>query len=50
VDALDHWLVLADQLERAGMPRQDVFHRAMSIVDAPARTSLRSKRWDPTKA
>jgi hypothetical protein len=34
VDALDHWLVLADQLERAGMPRQDVFHRAMTIVDA----------------
>ena len=33
-DALDYWLVLADQLERRGMRRQDVFERAIAIVDA----------------
>ena len=34
IDALDYWLVLADQLERCGMPRQDVFARAIAIVEA----------------
>jgi hypothetical protein len=33
-DALDYWLVLADQLERRGIRRQDVFERALAIVDA----------------
>lgn len=32
VEALDHWLVLADQLERAGMPRRAVFDRALAII------------------
>jgi hypothetical protein len=34
VDALDYWLVLADQLERCGIRRQDVFERAITIVEA----------------
>ncbi len=34
VDALDHWLVLADQLERAGMPNRAVFDRAVEIIEA----------------
>lgn len=33
-DALDYWLVLADQLERRGMRRQDVFERALAIIEA----------------
>lgn len=33
VEALDHMLVLADQLERAGMPRRDVFDRAIAIIE-----------------
>ena len=34
VEALDHWLVLADQLERAGMPRRAVFDRALAIIES----------------
>lgn len=34
VEALDHWLILADQLERAGMPRRPVFDRAVAIIEA----------------
>lgn len=30
----DHWLVLADQLERAGMPRREVIDRAIVIISA----------------
>jgi hypothetical protein len=33
-DALDYWLVLADQLERRGMRRSEVFERAIAIVEA----------------
>ncbi len=33
-DALDYWLVLADQLERHGIRRPDVFERAIAIVEA----------------
>ena len=33
-DALDYWLVLADQFERRGIRRQDVFERAIAIIDA----------------
>jgi len=33
-DALDYWLVLADQLERRGIPRPDIFDRAIAIVEA----------------
>ena len=33
-DALDYWLVLADQLERCGIRRPDVFERAIAIVEA----------------
>jgi hypothetical protein len=33
-DALDYWLVLADQLERRGLRRPDVFDRAIAIIDA----------------
>ena len=33
VDAFDYWLVLADQLERRGLHRQDVFGRAIAIVE-----------------
>ena len=32
-DALDYWLVLADQFERRGIRRQDVFERAIAIVE-----------------
>ncbi|HEX2218434.1 MAG TPA: hypothetical protein VHG35_06490 [Gemmatimonadales bacterium] len=32
-DSLDYWLVLADQLERCGVPRRDVFERAIAIVE-----------------
>lgn len=34
VEALDHWLVLADQLERGGMPRRGIFDRAAAIIEA----------------
>ena len=34
IDALDHWLVLADQLERAGSPNRAVFARAIEIIEA----------------
>jgi hypothetical protein len=34
LNALDHWLVLADQLERAGMPKHAVFDRAIAIIEA----------------
>jgi hypothetical protein len=34
VEALDYWLVLADQFERRGLRRQDVFERALAIVEA----------------
>lgn len=34
IEALDHWLVLADQIERAGMPRRDIFDRAIAIIEA----------------
>jgi hypothetical protein len=34
IEALDHWLVLADQLERAGMPRRAIFDRAVAIIEA----------------
>jgi hypothetical protein len=33
-DALDYWLVLADQFERRGIRRQDVFERAVAIIEA----------------
>ena len=33
-DALDYWLVLADQLERCGMRRPEVFERAIAIIEA----------------
>ena len=33
-DALDYWLVLADQLERAGIRRPEVFDRAIAIIEA----------------
>jgi hypothetical protein len=32
VEALDYWLVLADQLERRGIRRPDIFERAIAIV------------------
>lgn len=34
VDALDYWLVLADQLERRGVHRPEVFDRAIRIIEA----------------
>ena len=34
IEALDHWLVLADQLERAGMSNRPVFDRALAIIEA----------------
>src|SRR5262245_55249048 len=34
LDALDYWLVLADQLERQGIRRPDIFERAIAIVEA----------------
>lgn len=33
LDALDYWLVLADQLERRGIHRLDVFGRAIRIIE-----------------
>jgi hypothetical protein len=33
LDELDYWLVLADQLERRGLPRSEVFERAIAIVE-----------------
>jgi hypothetical protein len=33
VDALDYWLVLADQLEQRGLPHADVFERAIAIAE-----------------
>ncbi|MDF3073492.1 MAG: hypothetical protein K0S54_1159 [Alphaproteobacteria bacterium] len=33
IEALDYWLVLADQLERQGLLRRDVFERARAIID-----------------
>ena len=33
-DALDYWLVLADQLERCGIRRPEVFDRAIAIIEA----------------
>jgi hypothetical protein len=33
-DALDYWLVLADQFERWGIRRPDVFERAIAIAEA----------------
>ena len=33
MDALDYWVVLADQLERHGIPRPEVFERAIAIVE-----------------
>jgi hypothetical protein len=32
-DACDYWLVLADQLERRGMPRPEVLERAIAIIE-----------------
>ena len=34
LDALDYWLVLADQLERNGIPRPEIFERAIAIIEA----------------
>jgi len=34
MDALDYWLGLADQLERHGIRRPEVFERAVAIVEA----------------
>ena len=34
MDALDYWVVLADQLERHGIPRPEIFERAIAIVEA----------------
>ena len=34
MDALDYWVVLADQLERHGIRRQEIFERAIAIVEA----------------
>jgi hypothetical protein len=33
VEGFDYWLVLADQLERRGIPRQDIFDRAIAIIE-----------------
>ena len=33
VDGFDYWLVLADQLERRGMPNPDIFERAIGIIE-----------------
>ena len=33
VEALDHILILADQFERAGCPRQEIFDRAIAIME-----------------
>jgi hypothetical protein len=32
-DSLDYWLVLADQFERSGLPRRNIFERAIAIVE-----------------
>ena len=34
MDALDYWVVLADQLERQGIHRPDIFERAIAIIEA----------------
>jgi hypothetical protein len=34
MDALDYWVVLADQLERHGIRRPEVFERAVAIIEA----------------
>lgn len=34
IEALDYWLVLADQLERRSYPHRDVFERAITIAEA----------------
>lgn len=39
-DALDYWLVLADQLERRGIRRQEVFERAVAIVETGEDVSM----------
>ncbi len=36
VDAFDYWLVLADQLERRGVHRREVFDRAIRIIEGGA--------------
>jgi hypothetical protein len=33
IDALDYWLVLADQLERRGIRRPEIFERALAIFE-----------------
>lgn len=40
IDSLDYWLVLADQLERCGMPRRDIFERAIAIVETGEDTAM----------
>ena len=35
-DALDYWIVLADQLERHGLRRPEIFERATAIVESGA--------------
>ena len=32
IEALDYWLVLADQFERRGVPHKEVFERARAII------------------
>jgi len=34
IEAFDYWLVLADQLERRGLHRADVFDRGIAIIEA----------------
>jgi hypothetical protein len=34
VEAFDYWLVLADQLERRGLQRRDIFERAIGIIES----------------
>jgi len=34
MDALDYWVVLADQLEREGIHRPDIFEHAIAIIEA----------------
>ena len=47
-DALDYWLVLADQFERRGLRRPDVFERALAIIDAGEDlTMLQSLKAEP---
>ena len=33
-EALDYWLILADQFERRGLKRQDIFERAIKIIES----------------